>query len=220
MKCRAAFEHFVRSSKVELGAKLSSGGSLGRSFSRSNENRCPPPLPQRESFGLRLGLGGGLSKGEAMEGEGGIRGRDQKDQEMIREKDKDRRRASLRGSLSKALGLKAKQDLHANSRNYDIGEPTTSITYMDKRGSLVLPSPSPETAPSSSSSLSLVSPLPPPLPPHHPSSFTAASSSSQRLQRLHHHHHRRVKSIGDIETVTTVTPLVLWSKCSTRKQPL
>ncbi|XP_071446479.1 kazrin isoform X5 [Hetaerina americana] len=232
LPARAAFEHFVRSSKVELGAKLSSGGSLGRSFSRSNENQCPPPLPQRESFGLRLGLGGGKGEVVSMEGDGGgFRGRDHKDYEVIREKEKDRRRASLRaysllnlkkfstwrssqGSLSKALGLKAKQDLHhVNSRHYDIGEPTTSSVYTGKRGSLVLASPSPETAPSSSSSLSLVSPLPPPLPPHNnpsssSSSFTStATSSSQRLQRLHHHHHRRVKSIGDIETVTTVTPV-------------
>ncbi|XP_046390832.1 kazrin isoform X3 [Ischnura elegans] len=223
LPARAAFEHFVRSSKVELGAKLSSGGSLGRSFSRSNENQCPPPLPQRESFGLRLGLGGGKGEMMAMEGEGGgFRVGDHKDYEVIREKDKDRRRASLRaysllnlkkGSLSKALGLKAKQDIHhVNSRNYDIGEATSSSVYTGKRGSLVLASPSPETAPSSSSSLSLVSPLPPPLPPQNPSSssssFTStATSSSQRLQRLHHHHHRRVKSIGDIETVTTVTPV-------------
>ncbi|KAG8284029.1 hypothetical protein J6590_003721 [Homalodisca vitripennis] len=141
----AAFDHFVRVHATERrrAERLLSGGSLGRSFSRSHGPLPPPPLPLPNV-----------------------------PPPMLEPSVADKRRASLRGSLSRAFGLKprsgAKDDL-------DSGLQT-----------------SPPSTPSETSSMVSCR-------PDSPQSLVA-------IRRRPHHRHRRVKSIGDIDSLT-VTPV-------------
>ncbi|XP_016837238.1 kazrin-A isoform X2 [Nasonia vitripennis] len=84
----------------------------------------------------------------------------------------DRRRSSLRGSLSRALGLRPRNEKASPSSSSDTGSLASQSQYM--------------------SSLRSNSPPPPQLPPR-PSTV---SGSTKR--------HRRVKSIGDIEYMSSV----------------
>ncbi|XP_046678862.1 kazrin isoform X2 [Homalodisca vitripennis] len=145
LPARAAFDHFVRVHATERrrAERLLSGGSLGRSFSRSHGPLPPPPLPLPNV-----------------------------PPPMLEPSVADKRRASLRGSLSRAFGLKprsgAKDDL-------DSGLQT-----------------SPPSTPSETSSMVSCR-------PDSPQSLVA-------IRRRPHHRHRRVKSIGDIDSLT-VTPV-------------
>uniref|UniRef100_A0A1B6DCS0 SAM domain-containing protein n=1 Tax=Clastoptera arizonana TaxID=38151 RepID=A0A1B6DCS0_9HEMI len=159
LPARAAFEHFVRVSAAERkrAERLVGGGSLGRSFSRSygaglSERRSPPnirPLssPIQESVVTTTN------------------------------NDKDKRRASLRGSLSRAFGLKSK--------------PETNNDYETLPNSPQMASPS-----SSSENSSMFN-----VRPDSPQSAIAPMSIRRKP-----HRHRRVKSIGDIDSIT-VTPV-------------
>ncbi|KAG0715970.1 Kazrin [Chionoecetes opilio] len=118
--------------------KLASGGSLGRSFSRS--------------------YGTGLEKG-----------------------DKDKRRASLRGSLSRALGLRLSR------------EETASVGSTNGGG---------ESSSSGGQSPAVTTRAH----PRHSLHARPRSSIMSSQAYFHHETHRRVKSIGDIETIT-VTPV-------------
>ncbi|MPC23155.1 Kazrin [Portunus trituberculatus] len=117
--------------------KLASGGSLGRSFSRS--------------------YGTGLEKG-----------------------DKDKRRASLRGSLSRALGLRLREEAVSGGSTNGGGESSSSGGQ----------SPAVTTRAH----------------PRHGHHARPRSSIMPSQAYFHHETHRRVKSIGDIETIT-VTPV-------------
>ncbi|XP_071552059.1 uncharacterized protein [Panulirus ornatus] len=115
--------------------KLASGGSLGRSFSRS--------------------YGTGLEKGE-----------------------KDKRRSSLRGSLSRALGLRLREETATGGNNG--GESSSSGGQ----------------SPAVTTRTHV----------HHAPHARPRSSIMPSAAYVHHETHRRVKSIGDIETIT-VTPV-------------
>ncbi|XP_049957761.1 kazrin [Schistocerca serialis cubense] len=179
LPARAAFEHFVRVSKSERrrAEKLVGGGSLGRSFSRS--------------------YAGGLAERSSPATERPGPG-------PAPEQEKERRRSSLRtysllylkkGSLSRALGLKMRQD---NSSKRD------SRDFTGNSNGIASPSSSSEN---SSSVISFNCRVPSPQQTDANNSASPqrpAIASSGTLKKRHHH--RRVKSIGDIDTVT-VTPV-------------
>ncbi|XP_049859909.1 kazrin isoform X1 [Schistocerca gregaria] len=179
LPARAAFEHFVRVSKSERrrAEKLVGGGSLGRSFSRS--------------------YAGGLAERSSPATERPGPG-------PAPEQEKERRRSSLRtysllylkkGSLSRALGLKMRQDNSSkrDSRDFTgnsngIASPSSSSENSSSVVSFNCRVPSPQQTDANNSAS-----------PQRP-----AIASSGTLKKRHHH--RRVKSIGDIDTVT-VTPV-------------
>lgn len=102
----------------------------------------------------------------------------------------------LQGSLSRALGLKMRQDSHSNKRD--------SRDLMSNSNGIASPSSSSEN------SSSIVSFNFRESSPHqtagngHASPSKAMGTLSGTLKKRHHH--RRVKSIGDIDSVT-VTPV-------------
>ncbi|XP_070169199.1 kazrin isoform X5 [Polyergus mexicanus] len=85
----------------------------------------------------------------------------------------DRRRSSLRGSLSRAFGLRPRSEKASPSSSSDTGSLASQCQYM-------------------SSSIRSTSPPPPQLPPR---PMTTGGGGGKR--------HRRVKSIGDIEYIST-----------------
>ncbi|XP_033611582.1 platelet binding protein GspB isoform X2 [Cryptotermes secundus] len=184
LPARASFEHSVRISRAERrrAEKLVGGGSLGRSFSRS--------------------YAGGLA------GEGGAMMQAAAPVQQLagNEQEKERRRASLRGSLSRVLGLKLRQDSHSSrqererdNRDRDSQTSSSSNYYVA----------SPSSSSENSSSVVNFSCRSSP-PPYH----GRGSSPSRVGDHCRHppsrvkkrHHHRRVKSIGDIDAVT-ITPV-------------
>ncbi|XP_063595099.1 trichohyalin-like isoform X4 [Penaeus indicus] len=92
--------------------------------------------------------------------------------------EKDKRRASLRGSLSRALGLRLREEAAAG--NHNGGESSSSGGQ------------SPAVSARTNT--------------HHPHHTRPRSSVMPSAAYVHHETHRRVKSIGDIETIT-VTPV-------------
>ncbi|XP_059475337.1 kazrin isoform X2 [Neocloeon triangulifer] len=159
---RAAVEQNVKLSKLERRRyeKLMSGGSLGRSFSRSYAGSLQNQHHQ---------------EGAAMvETSGG---------ESAAEKDRSTRN-SLRGSLSRALGLRVKQEMqrqhHQLYHHYEAASPESSLA-----------SPTSEAPSFVGEQLHGI-----------PASSSSTSSGSARQQQ-----HRRVRSIGDIEAVSPVTPV-------------
>ncbi|XP_075237662.1 liprin protein kazrin [Lycorma delicatula] len=96
LPARAAFEHFVRVSAAEKrrAEQLLGGGSLGRSFSRSYaagladvRASAPPFITSANTSNMSSPI-----------------------HDIVHPVEKDKRRASLRGSLSRALGLKSSKN--------------------------------------------------------------------------------------------------------------
>ncbi|KAK7874357.1 hypothetical protein R5R35_007824 [Gryllus longicercus] len=188
LPARAAFEHFVRVSKSERrkrAEKLVGGGSLGRSFSRSYAGS----LADRPGGWAEPAPGRALPQPEP---------------------EKERRRASLRtysllylkkfsswrssqGSLSRALGLKLRGDSQHNRKRDSRELPGTSNGVA-----------SPSSSSENSSSIANFN-------YHRPGSYQSQGGSEYSApaglsETFKQRHHRRVKSIGDIDTVT-VTPV-------------
>ncbi|XP_068083344.1 kazrin isoform X2 [Anabrus simplex] len=159
LPARAAFDHFVRVSKSERRRAEKLVG--GGSLGRSFSRSYAGGLAERSSPGA---------------------------ERPAPEQEKERRRASLRGSLSRALGLKMRQESQHNSKR-DSKDSSNGIA-------------SPSSSSENSSSIANVSCRS--SPPHHIPEGTSPPRSSGALKKRHHH--RRVKSIGDIDTVT-VTPV-------------
>ncbi|KAJ9588723.1 hypothetical protein L9F63_017981 [Diploptera punctata] len=174
LPARASFEHFVRISRAERrrAEKLVGGGSLGRSFSRS--------------------YAGGLA------GEGGT-SMPPVQQLAGNEQEKDRRRASLRGSLSRVLGLKLRQDSHSSSKRERERDRDSQTSSSSNNYYVASPSSSSENSSSVVNFSCRSSP-----PPYHGRSSSPSRHPPSRVKKRHHH--RRVKSIGDIDAVT-ITPV-------------
>ncbi|XP_069683898.1 kazrin isoform X2 [Periplaneta americana] len=186
LPARASFEHFVRISRAERrrAEKLVGGGSLGRSFSRS--------------------YAGGLA------GEGGAMMQAAAPVQQLagNEQEKERRRASLRGSLSRVLGLKLRQDSHPSSkreRERDNRDRDSQTSSSSNNYYVASPSSSSENSSSVVNFSCRSSP-----PPYHgrlPSPTRVGDHCRHPPTRVKkRHHHRRVKSIGDIDAVT-ITPV-------------
>ncbi|CAB3376489.1 Hypothetical predicted protein [Cloeon dipterum] len=165
LPARAAVEHYMKISKAERRRyeKLMSGGSLGRSFSRSYAGGLQDHHHHQDGASIAEGSGAELAA------------------------DKDRsRRASLRGSLSRALGLRVKQELqrqqHQLYHHHEAASPESSLASPTSEAPSFLAESEPHGLPASSSS-------------------TSSGSARQQQQ------HRRVRSIGDIEAVSAVTPV-------------
>ncbi|KAF0302318.1 Kazrin-A [Amphibalanus amphitrite] len=101
---------------------------------------------------------------------------------LQRSSDKEKRGSSLRGSLSRAFGLKARQEQQAREPVYETprGVPVTAAAAAAGAGAGGRPAP----------------------PPDRPQSVVTASSCETQREKQH----RRVKSISDMETLT-VTPV-------------
>ncbi|XP_065339872.1 kazrin isoform X4 [Cloeon dipterum] len=197
LPARAAVEHYMKISKAERRRyeKLMSGGSLGRSFSRSYAGGLQDHHHHQDGASIAEGSGAELAADKDRSRRASLRlpnlfspSRDfSMKSNSLQYLKKFSSWRSSQGSLSRALGLRVKQELqrqqHQLYHHHEAASPESSLASPTSEAPSFLAESEPHGLPASSSS-------------------TSSGSARQQQQ-----HHRRVRSIGDIEAVSAVTPV-------------